>query len=93
MSTSQARGINNVSRNECRTVVYGVGTGPLISIIYNWNNINNNNNNNNNNNYKIYIAPFPFSPMALYNKKRNRKVNLTYLWWTNMWIHDSGIFN
>ena len=69
--------------------MYGVGTGPLISIIYNWNNNNNNNNNKN----KIYIAPFPFSPMALYNKKRNRKVNLTYLWGTNMQIHDLGIFN
>ena len=46
MSTSEAREIynnkeltilrlRNVSRKECRTVVYGVGTGPLISIIYN----------------------------------------------------------
>ena len=46
MSTSQAREINNnkeltilrlrnVSRKECRTMVYGLGTGPLISIIYN----------------------------------------------------------
>ena len=26
-----------------------------------------------------FIEPFPYSPMALYNKKRNRKVNLTYL--------------
>ena len=68
MSTSQAREINNnkeltilrlrnVSRKECRTMVYGVGTGPLISIIYNWNHYNNNNNNNdNNNNNKIYRA-------------------------------------
>ena len=62
MSTSQAREINNnkeltilrlrnVSRKECRTMVYGVGTGPLISIIYNRNHYNNNNNNN-----KIYRA-------------------------------------
>ena len=96
MSTSQAREINNnkeltihrlrnVSQRECRTVVYGVGTGPLISIFYDWNHYNNddNDNNNNNNNNKIYIALFPLSPMVLYNKK-NRKVSLSYLWWTNM---------
>ena len=74
------------AEKECWTIVYGVGTGPLISIIYKWihynNNNNNNNNNNINNNNKLYLAPFPCSPMALYNQKRNRKVNLTYLWWT-----------
>ena len=86
MITSQAREVNNneeltllrlwnVSRKECWTIVYGVGTGPPISIIYNWNHYNNNNNNNNdnNNNNKIYVAPFPFSPMALYNKKEIEK--------------------
>ena len=98
MSTSQAREINNneeltilclgnVSRKECWTIVFGVGTGPLSSIIYNWthddddddDDDDDNNNNKNNNNNKIYVSPFPFSPMALYNKKRNRKVNLTCL--------------
>ena len=29
--------------------------------------------------------------MALYNQKRNGKVNLTCLWWTAMWIHDLRI--
>ena len=44
-STSQAREINNnkeltilrlrnVSRKECLTIVYGVGTDPLISILF-----------------------------------------------------------
>ena len=103
MSTSQAREINNnkkltilrlwsVSRKECWTIVYSVGTGPRISIIYKWIHYNNNNNNNNfNNNNKIYLVPFPSSPMALYNQKRNGKVNLTCLWWTAMWIHDLRI--
>ena len=45
-----------------------MGTGPLISIIYNLNNNNTTNNNNDDNNYKVYVAPFPSSPMALYNK-------------------------
>ena len=61
--------LRNVSWKECWKIVYGMGTGPLISIIYNLNNNNTtNNNNDNNNNYKVYVAPFPFSPMALYNK-------------------------
>ena len=80
--------LRNVSRKECWAIVYGVGTGPLISIIYkriHYNDNNNNNNNNNlNDNNKIYLALFPCSPMALYNQKRNWKVNLTCLWWTNM---------
>ena len=56
-------------------MVYGVGTGPLISIFYDWNHYNNddNNNNNNNNNNEIYIALFPLSPMVLYNKKKIEK--------------------
>ena len=77
---------------ECRIIVYGVRAGPLISIIYDWNPYNNNNNNNNNNDNdnnnnntkKIYIAPFPLSPMTLYIKKRNRKVSLSHLWRANM---------
>ena len=85
--------LRNVSRKEYWTIVYGVGKGPLISIIYKRIYYNNNNNNNNlNNNNKIYLAPFPCSPMALYNQKRNRKVNLTCLWWTNMYIHGIQSF-
>ena len=42
--------LRNVSRKECWAIVYGVGTGPLISIIYKRIHYNNNNNNNNNNN-------------------------------------------
>ena len=45
ISTSQPRELNNnekftilrlrnVSRKECRTIVFGVGIGPLISIIF-----------------------------------------------------------
>ena len=56
MSTSHAREmkndkeltilrLRNVSRKECWTIVYGVETAPLFSIIYGWIHYNNNNNN------------------------------------------------